>query len=390
MNSYKKKSVFFAACLAMLIFGIMMTTLGSILPSIFEDYGISKTNAGSLFLFMTFGMLIGSMIFGPVVDRFGYKILLMLCSALIGLCLAGISFAPSFLILRLSIFFIGFGGGVINGGANALVADIAEGDKSADLSLLGVFFCIGAFGVPLLLGSLLRLLYYKTIIAGIGVMVLFPLVFFAMISFPAPKIRQGFPIRQGIGLLKDRRLVILGLILFFESGMEITIGGWVSSFFNQEFHIHLDKAVLLMSFYWLGMMGARIFLNTLLKKYSPEVILLYSIGIAFAGSLLLIFSQNIQLASFGLLLLGIGLAATYPVILGFVGDIYSRLSGTAFSVVLAMALLGGMCIPYFTGVLGNFYGLRKSFLLVSFSLVSIAILFIFNVIRHRDVYKQHI
>ena len=40
--------------------------------------------------------------------------------------------------------------------------------------------------------------------------------------------------RQAAGLLRDPVLVLLGLILFFESGMEITVGGWTATYVNQE------------------------------------------------------------------------------------------------------------------------------------------------------------
>ena len=48
----------------------------------------------------------------------------------------------------------GVSGGIINGGTNAVVSDISEGHKGADLSLLGVFFGLGALGMPLVLGAL--------------------------------------------------------------------------------------------------------------------------------------------------------------------------------------------------------------------------------------------
>jgi MFS family permease len=44
------------------------------------------------------------------------------------------------------VFLFGFGGGAINGACNAVVADISEEHKGANLSLLGGFFCIGCFG----------------------------------------------------------------------------------------------------------------------------------------------------------------------------------------------------------------------------------------------------
>ncbi|HEY9480563.1 MAG TPA: hypothetical protein VIP79_10770, partial [Gemmatimonadaceae bacterium] len=71
---------------------------------------------------------------------------------------------------------------------------------------------------------------------------------------------------------------------------------------------------------------------------------------------------------------GCGFAATFPVVLGFVGDRYEQLSGTAFSVVIVMALIGGMLLPYATGVLGAVYGLRGSFIIIPTALVLLAAL----------------
>ena len=45
----------------------------------------------------------------------------------------------------------------------------------------------------------------------------------------------------------------------------------------------------------------------------------------------------------GLFLLGDGLAAGFPILLGFLGGLYRDLTGTAFSAVFVMALIGGSC-----------------------------------------------
>ena len=73
-------------------------------------------------------------------------------------------------------------------------------------------------------------------------------------------------------------------------------------------------------------------------------------------------------------LIGCGCAASFPVVLGFVGDRYAQLSGTAFSIVIAMALSGGMLLPYATGALGAQHGLRASFLIVPAAFVLMAVL----------------
>jgi len=150
--------------------------------------------------------------------------LLIVCAAFIFLGLEGIAFAPNLTMLRIAIFIIGFGGGVINGGTNALVADISKAGKSAGLSILGVFFGIGAVGVLFLLWLLPAHLSFESIIAGVGAFLLIPIIFMQMIHFPLPKQAQGFPLKDGLKLLKELPLLLFGFILFFESGIEITIG----------------------------------------------------------------------------------------------------------------------------------------------------------------------
>ncbi|HET6566320.1 MAG TPA: MFS transporter, partial [Rhodothermales bacterium] len=122
-------------------------------------------------------------------------------------------------------------------------------------------------------------------------------------------------------------------------------------------------------------------LGGLLKKTSPARVLLACIGIGIAGALIMIFSPNLPVAVCGLFLIGVGLAAGFPVVLGYVGDSYANLSGTAFSIVLLIALIGGSVFPYVIGLLGEAFGLRASFTLIPISLILMALLF--AVVRRR-------
>jgi MFS transporter, FHS family, glucose/mannose:H+ symporter len=372
---YNRKYVFAAACIGMLIFGIVMAVLGAVLPSVIQKFGIDTIDAGSLFLLLTFGMLLGSVIFGPVVDRYGYKALLVLCTAFIFLGLEGIAFAPSLGLLRLSLFTIGFAGGVINGGTNALVSDISGEGRSSGLAYLGVFFGVGAFGVPFILGTMLGYFSFESLISFVGGLVLLPLLFIIRIAFPQAKQAQGFPVKEGVGLLKETTLLMMGFILFMQSGMEMTVSGWTASMINLELQVDAQQAVLVLSLYWVGLMFARIIMGNILKKVSPAVVLRTCIGIAAVGSLLLISANTLTLAIPGLILVGIGFAACFPIIFSYVGEAYAKLSGTAFSVVLVMALAGGMTYPYVTGILGNSFGLRTSFLIIPLSLVIMLVVF---------------
>jgi fucose permease len=369
-----RRTLFAICCLGMLAFGIMLTTLGAVLPSVIERFGIDKAVAGSLFLLLTFGILAGSLVFGPIADRNGYKGMLLLATALIVIGLEGIAFAPSMPWLRMAIATIGFGGGMINGGTNALAADLSADGRSARLNLLGAFFGVGAVGVPFVLGSLLGAFSYASIIAAIGALVVVPFLLTAVTRFPAPKHPQGFPLAAAKGLLRDSTLITMGFMLFLESGMEITVGGWTATFFKEELQISSQRALVYLSLYWLGMMLARTALGTVLRGAAPIRVLFIGISTAFVGALLLILAHAPAIAALGVFLLGTGFAPTFPVVLAFVGDRYAQLSGTAFSVVMVMALTGGMILPYLTGVLGTSYGLRGSFVIVPVALVLLSAL----------------
>lgn len=371
-----RRSLFILCCLGMLTFGIVLTTLGAVLPSVIVRFGIDKIAAGSLLLLMTFGILVGSLVFGPLVDRYGYKEILLLSFGLIVAGLEGIAFAGSMTWLRIAVASIGVGGGIINGAANALVADISGDGRAAGLSLVGACFGIGAVSVPFALGSLLERFGYSTIIAAIGVFVLVPLVIAAVTPFPAPKQAQGFPLAAATRLLRDPLLLMMGAMLFLESGIEITVGGWTTTFFKEELQIPDQRALVYLSLYWLGFLLARTALGLVRRQLSATRVLLSCLTVALIGALLLITTQSSAIAALGVFCLGLGFAATFPVVLALVGDRYASLSGTAFGIVMVMALTGGMLLPYFTGVLGESYGLRGSFVIVPVAVVILASLLV--------------
>jgi fucose permease len=374
VTTASRRQLFACACLGLLAFGIVLTTLGAVLPSIIERFGIDKAQAGALFLVMTLGILAGSLVFGPMVDRYGYKGILLVAAILIFLGLQGIAFAPSLGILRAAIVLIGFGGGMINGSTNALVADISSEARGANLNLLGVFFGIGAVGVPFALATFAGQFSQAALTSFVGALVIVPVIAFALTQFPPPKQPQGFPIAAAGGLARDPLLLLMGMMLFLESGLEITVGGWTSTFVHEVLAVSAGKALVVLSLYWLGMMLARLALGTVLKEASHFAVLYVCIAIGLVGSALLLTANSVVAAAIGVFLIGVGFAAMFPMVLGFIGDRYADLSGTAFSLAIAMALIGGMLLPYVAGILGGRLGMRQSLVIVPVALVMLGIL----------------
>ena len=278
---YNKKLVFSAACLGMLLFGIVLISLGSILPSITIKFELDEISIGTLASILPFGILAGSLVFGPIVDRYGYKNLLIICSLMVLAGLEGIAYAESLFVLQISMLLIGFGGGVINGGTNALVADISTKDKGASLSYLGVFFGIGALGMPAILGLLSRTFSQSSIIAGIGFFVLIPVIFFIIVKFPVPKQSQGFPIKEGLNLIKEPILLLFGFVLFFESGMEGIVNNWTTTYLIKDLKVNPENALFALSYFVAGITVTRLLLGGILKKLESYIVMFICLGMAF-------------------------------------------------------------------------------------------------------------
>ncbi len=180
---YNKKLVFISACLGMLLFGIVMISLGTMLPLITAKLSLTNIEAGALTSLLPLGILLGSLVFGPIVDSTGYKILLISSSTMVMISLFLLASATSYTIVQASVFLIGFAGGALNGGTNALVSDISEEDRGANLSLLGIWFGVGALGMPLLLGLLLSSFTFEEIITSIALIIVVPIVFLSFVKF---------------------------------------------------------------------------------------------------------------------------------------------------------------------------------------------------------------
>ena len=71
-------AAFVAACAGMFLFGVTLITLGSVATDLKVKLQLNGIAAGTLFSILPFGILTGSLIFGPVCDRYGYKLLLIL------------------------------------------------------------------------------------------------------------------------------------------------------------------------------------------------------------------------------------------------------------------------------------------------------------------------
>ena len=368
---YNKRLIFWAACIGILFFGMAITTLGSVVPGLKEKFQLDEISSGTLFSILPFGLLAGSLLFGPFCDRYGYKILLALACISMFLGFEGIAYAPSQFLLQVCIFLFGLGGGTINGATSALVSDISEKDKGANLSLLGVFFALGALGMPFILGVLDNRFNYDVIVSIVGLATLAISVFYLLIKFPPPKQSGSLPVAQSLHLLKDGVLLLIAFFLFFQSAFEGIINNWTTTYLSDYLSIQSNKALYALSLSVVGMTVMRLLLGSIFRNTDVKRIWIGSFTMILLGLILLAVGKSFYSATAGLILTGAGLAAGFPIMLGLVGNRYKELSGTAFSLVFVIALAGNIIINYGMGFIAQNYGIRH---LVTVGFIELALM----------------
>ncbi|MGA9788110.1 MAG: MFS transporter [Candidatus Sulfotelmatobacter sp.] len=355
----RRKVLFGGAATGIFVFGIVMAVLGTLfgLPEMRQRLQIDLSQQGNVFLLLYLGILLATLLAGPVIDSMGNKVILVTSAALVASGMAGFAYAHSFGGAAISAVLLGLGGGGLNTSTNALVSDLYGEDRGPMLNVLGIFYGIGALGIPLLAAVIagnFPIAQQLLICAGLaGASALL----FLGVQFPEASGNRSFSWREALQVAQFPGLLVLGFLLFCESGNEASIGGW-SSTYVAETGLGARTATLILAGYWAALMVGRLLVARMLKFVGKRQLVLGSGLGALAGAAILLTSRLEGMLVAGVLLLGFSYAGVFPTALAIAGDSYRKMTGTVFGLLFAIALVGGMSFPWAVGQISQRFGVR--------------------------------
>ena len=182
---------------------------------------------------------------------------------------------------------------------------------------------------------------------------------------------------QASKVIRNPILWLCGFLLFFQSGNEFTIGGWISTYLNEQFSLTPMLASLILAGYWGAVMSGRLVSSKIVNIMKNERLVLLSAVLSLIAAILIVGSPSGILASAGAVLIGLGFAAIFPTTLAVVGETFPTFSGTAFSVIFVIALTGGMIFPWLTGKIAQEFSMREGMLIPVFACTMTVILQVF-------------
>ena len=140
------------------MFAMTTDSVGTIIPSVIDEFELGMTAAGSFHYASMSGIGIAAILLGFLADRFGRKSTILLGLALFGTTSALFAAGNAFGLFVLLLFVSGLGIGIFKSGALALIGEISTSTRqhASNMNLVEGFFGVGAIVGPALVTVLMQ------------------------------------------------------------------------------------------------------------------------------------------------------------------------------------------------------------------------------------------
>ena len=346
--------------------GIFMAVNGPLLPSLASRFQLNDSQSGLLFFLFFSGTSVGA-----ILCRSHYARTMTLGFLATGLCCAGIVLAERAFLLPL-FFVLGVSIGVPMSAVNLFVGKNFADHCAPTLVFLNFIWSVGALAAPLLVAPLLAHHYgFRLAYAALGLFSVFAAL--ACHFLVEDKQMEGQSVEQIEGLSNLRLIVLFAVIAFLEVGIEDTAVAWLATYSLRSTGLGLAAAAASSSLYWCGFLASRGISSLILLRVAAMRVLMFSVGLGLAASVLLASFPIGSIRGAAMVLLGIALAPIFPLLMAVLFARAQRTSDARWA--MAFAGFGGSVLPLVTGWISNASGsLRLGLITVPASLLLMACL----------------
>ena len=371
--------------LAMLTTGLAITSLAPLLVPISDFFHLETAQAVFPVLFNSLGFLSASIVISFIWRIYRARSLLTFSSLFLLMSLLGIIFLHTNIeIILVLLFFIGLSTGLLNPSINSLFSEISGSNRVKYLNLSLVFFGVGAFIGPLLVGVILNynVPWYMIYVFLAIIMSPFPIVFWrkglyegALFSRKKEESLTSHSKNPGTSPL-FWSITLARLILM---GMQISFSSWIPLFLTSMRGFSPALASYSIAIFWLSMIGGRLFYIRFFQDSElSRSLIIGAFGATLFATLSFLMVNWILILVF-IACSGLILSFMSPVMLALGGNIFPRSIGFVMGVLMAGAGIGGMLFPWLVGITSQRIGVVNGvFLIPVFSLGGAGILIHFR------------
>lgn len=345
---------------AFFLAGLINAFLGAMLPAWRHHIQQDFLLIAAYFLFQNLGMLAGPAVSGPLRRRKSIGMVLALGALLAasGFLLMAIFLPPSSYWWRLGgLLLTGLGSGILQVAVFHSISSAYETHPAATLNLAGTLYGLGCLTSSLLVASTLFEWQVTWILLGLAVIPGVYAVLYFRAPFPVEPVPEQADIRVVLADFRNPAAILFALLLFFQSGNEGALAGWLALFLTQRLGISPATALSLLAIYWLALIVGRVAAQWILPRVHHGRLLLASVFVPMFACLILSLTNNLFGAITGVILAGGGFSMILPLVVEKIGYRFPYFHPVLFNGIFSLALTGAMLAPASLGVLAQQFGI---------------------------------
>jgi fucose permease len=382
-----REKAFFTNNGGMLLYGLSAVLIGPTLPGMISTFGLSLSQGGLISAAQNMGGFLGALLTLWIADRVSHPKAALASFLLLSVALFAVGVAPVYLVLLFAFGATGFFIRVLDVMLNAHTGELAGPRSGRRLSMLHLFFSVGAFVGPVVARALMSGgLSWDGVYRSVGV----GYVLAAILAIPLLRahLRMEAPGEGEAGHPETRSpgsraaelgpdgsvgsgqsegvawtaaslvpVVILGMALFFYAIHQVGLTSWVPYFLESSRGAGANAASIGLSAYWVGIIAGRFLMSRVVDRVGESVILVSGAVVSAAATLGAVLIPTVWLAQGLLVVAGITSGATIPLAYSFGFFFLPRRTGSVTAVMALLMLLGRILGPWAIGGVADHAGL---------------------------------
>ena len=341
-------------CVGLVLVGWTGLLVPSLVRSIKLDFGQSDAGIGVFFFVNAVSYAGGAMFGGLLTERFGRRTVLCVAVLMVVLGLIVLATVQSWNLVLISAVPFGLGSGAIDGGTNGLILDLYPDSRGRALNLLHLFFSLGAFASPLLVGRLVEAgVPWQTIVIGTAVVALPLAALFAIADAPSGRHATGAATgaaRIGLSL----PLIALGVAIACYVASEAGVSNWLVRFLDAA---PVGLATSALALFWGSLALGRLASAKWSDRFDHARLAAASSLVAAITLTAAIVAPSLPASILLFGVLGFAYGPVFPLIMAVGGDLFPGRSAAVSGVLSGAAVIGSIVYPPLMGFLSVGVGL---------------------------------
>jgi FHS family glucose/mannose:H+ symporter-like MFS transporter len=357
MGNVKLRSFALASYTMYFLGGLVITTIGSVLPQLIKHYNLSYTESGQLVFIASVGFLVGVPFSSFLMSKMSEKSLLSLAASFVAIAQLGFLLLPPISLVFVLVFVTGLGTAAFEIVVATLMMELFIGRRAVVMSYLEVSFGLGALLMPIIASILISHDMWRFSFLVTGTLAIVMMIIWKRISFSKTgEIDNSKPLDASSPPPKFRNqrtkwmvLSLFVLMIFMYGGLEGSLNNFLSSVFITYLGAVPYYASLSLGIFWTAMVVGRLATGWIIRKVTYSHFLLWSISGTIVIFILFILLKNALVAFVLIGMLGLTMSGIYSITMVYANHSLPGLTRLVTSLITGFCGLGGAVFPALIG-----------------------------------------